>query len=321
MSTPFYGLRPQKGVRFGNDPTIGGTTLRHYLTVGDLSPEQLRAVVSRAVALRDGAAPGRAEGAIATIFYENSTRTRLSFQQAGALLGLRTLSIAVEGSSIQKGESVEDTLRTVAALGARVAAVRSPWSLLLQDLRDLPIQLVNAGDGWSQHPTQAIGDCAAAQREFGEIRGRTLCILGDILHSRVARSNAQAFSMLGARVLLAGPPTLLPGGLADALGATEVSIEEGLRQADVCMVLRLQRERQERGYLPSVEEYRRLWGLTARRAQLLPAHGVILHPGPQNRGVEIDGEVVTGPQSRIAEQITCGVYGRAAILEAMLDAH
>lgn len=294
--------------------------MRHLLAIRDLGTEELQSLVTRAIALRDGAAPLRAEGAIATVFYENSTRTRLSFQEAGTLLGLRCLSIVTEGSSIQKGESMEDTLRTVAALGARAAAVRSPWALRLQDLAGLPIHLVNAGDGWAQHPTQAIADLAVAQREFGDLRGRTLLIVGDILHSRVARSNAEAFSALGARVLLSGPPTLLPPGLAEGLGAEEVGLEEGLRQADVCMVLRLQRERQERGYLPSTAEYRRFWGLTVARAALLLDHAVILHPGPQNRDVEIDGELVACARSRIADQVSCGVYGRAALLEAMLDA-
>ncbi|MDA8346003.1 MAG: aspartate carbamoyltransferase catalytic subunit [Thermaerobacter sp.] len=295
--------------------------MRHLLAIRDLAQAELQALVARGLALREGATPAKAQGAIATVFYEDSTRTRLSFQQAGALLGLHHLSISTEGSSIQKGESVEDTLRTVAALGARVAAVRSPWGLSLQALTDLPIQLVNAGDGWAQHPTQAIADLIAVKREFGEMQGRTLLIVGDILHSRVARSNAEGFRALGARVLLAGPPTLLPPGLAQGLGAEEVQLEEGLRQADVCMVLRLQRERQERGYLPSIAEYRRLWGLTAARAALLHEGAVILHPGPQNRDVEIDDELVAAPQSRIAEQITSGVYGRAAVLEAMLDAH
>ena len=299
----------------------GGICLRHLLAIGDLGKEELEGLVGRGLALREGAAPGRAEGAIATVFYENSTRTRLSFQQAGALLGLRHLSISTEGSSIQKGESLEDTLRTVAAVGARVAAVRSPWGLSLQALPALPLQLVNAGDGWAQHPTQAIADLMTVQREFGSIRGRTLLIIGDILHSRVARSNAQGFRALGARVLVAGPPTLLPPGLAESLGTEEVAVEDGLRAADACMVLRLQRERQERGYLPSIAEYRRVWGLTETRAELLRDHAVILHPGPQNRDVEIDDALVAGPRSRIAEQITCGVFGRAALLEAMLDAH
>jgi len=226
----------------------------------------------------------------------------------------------MDGSSIQKGESLEDTLRTVAALGAVAAAVRTGESFALRNLPDLALSLINAGDGWSEHPTQMLSDLLAVDEAVGDVAGRTLLIVGDILHSRVARSAAEAFSTLGARVLFAGPPTLVPQGLPEALGGERVALEPGLRLADMVMALRLQRERQERGYLPSLAEYRRFWGLTAERLRLLPPHAVVLHPGPQNRGVEIDADVMTCPRSLIAEQITCGVYMRAAALEAMLDA-
>ncbi len=290
------------------------------VTMRDLDAGELDRLLVRGRELFEGQPAEQFEGAVATVFYENSTRTRNSFQEAGRRLGLDTLQVGREGSSIQKGETLEDTLHTLRALGAVIAAVRTPEPGALAELPDVGMPLVNAGDGWRQHPTQALADLLAVRIAGREIQGARLLIVGDILHSRVARSAADGFAMLGAEIRLAGPPTLLPPGLAPALGARQVPLEDGLREADLVMVLRLQQERMERGYLPSLGEYRREWGLTVERLGLLRADALVLHPGPQNRGVELDAEVIYDPRSLIHRQIACGVAMRAALMEAMLDA-
>lgn len=298
--------------------------MRHFLKVRDRNPDEIRALVTRAAELACGAQANRAHGAIATVFYENSTRTRLSFQQAGEVVGLSHLPVSHESSSIQKGETLEDTLRTVQGIGAVAAAIRTPKAGSLEQLRglNLGLFLVNAGDGWSQHPTQALGDLTAYRLAMGDVQGRRLLIVGDVLHSRVARSAADGFSALGAKIWFAGPPTLLPEGLPEALGGERVRLDSALRDADLVMVLRVQKERQDRGYLPSMQEYRHYYGLTEERYARLPEHARVMHPGPQNRGVEIDGAVITAEKSLIAEQVRCGVFARAALLEEVLsDAH
>ncbi len=294
--------------------------LDRLVKMRDFEPVDLERLLARGQEIFEGQPAQQFQGAVATVFYENSTRTRNSFQQAGRRLGLDALQVGREGSSIQKGETLEDTLHTLRALGAVIAAVRTPEPGALEELPDVGMPLVNAGDGWRQHPTQALADLLAVRLAGREIAGARLMIVGDILHSRVARSAADGFAMLGAEVWLAGPPTLLPPGLAQALGARQVALEDGLRAADLIMVLRLQQERMERGYLPSLGEYRREWGLTAERLALLREDAMVLHPGPQNRGVELDADVIRDPRSLIHRQIACGVAMRAALMEAMLDA-
>jgi len=298
----------------------GPVRLDRLVKMRDLSRDELESLLARGQELFEGQPAQQFQGAVATVFYENSTRTRNSFQQAGRRLGLETLQVGREGSSIQKGETLEDTLHTLRALGAVIAAVRTPEPGALEELGDVGMPLVNAGDGWRQHPTQGLADLLAVRMAGREIAGARLLIVGDILHSRVARSAADGFAMLGAEIMVAGPPTLLPPGLAQALGAEEVPLEAGLGEADVVMVLRLQHERMERGYVPSLGEYRRMWGLTADRLALLRRDALLLHPGPQNRGVELDDEAIRDPRSLIHRQIACGVAVRAALMEAMLDA-
>jgi len=297
--------------------TIG---LQRLCKMHDLSPEELEELCSRGQELYQGEPAEQFQGAIATLFYENSTRTTNSFVQAGRMLGLEPLQVGREGSSIQKGETLEDTLRTLIDLGAVAAAVRTSEPGVLEELPPLDIALVNAGDGWRQHPTQTLADLLAVRTAGVPIRGSRVLIVGDILHSRVARSGAEGFRMLGAEVLMAGPPTLLPPGLARSLGAREVPFEVGLAGADIVMVLRLQKERMERGYLPSLGEYRKYWGLTEERLSRMRRDAVVLHPGPQNRGVELDDAVISDRRSLIARQVSCGVAMRAALLEAMLGA-
>ncbi len=298
----------------------GPVRLDRLVRMRDLNPDELESLLARGQELFEGEPAQQFQGAVATVFYENSTRTRNSFQEAGRRLGLGALQVGREGSSIQKGETLEDTLLTLRALGAVIAAVRTPEPGAIEQLGDVGMPLVNAGDGWRQHPTQCLADLLAVRMAGRDIRGARLLIVGDILHSRVARSAADGFAMLGAKVAMAGPPTLLPSGLAQALGAAELPLEAGLAAADIVMVLRLQQERMERGYLPSLGEYRRAWGLTAERLRLLRGDALILHPGPQNRGVELDDEVIRDPRSLIHRQIAAGVAMRAALMEAMLDA-
>lgn len=299
------------------EPPVG---LRRFVRMRDISVAELEGLLARGQDIFAGRPAHQFAGALATVFYENSTRTRNSFQQAARKLGMEVLQVAREGSSIQKGETLEDTLRTLRALGGVAAAVRTSEPGALDALPPLGLPLVNAGDGWHQHPTQTLADLCAVRLAGHPVAGSRLLIVGDILHSRVARSGAEGFAMLGAEVLMAGPPTLLPRGLAEALGARQVELGAGLAQADVVMVLRLQQERMERGYLPSLGEYRQYWGLTAQRLGLLRHDAVILHPGPQNRGVELDDEVLYDPRSLVEQQIACGVAMRTALLEAMLDA-
>jgi aspartate carbamoyltransferase catalytic subunit len=297
-----------------------GISCERLVKMRDLSALELEGLLRRGQELCEGQRPQQFEGALATIFYENSTRTQNSFRQAGRRLGLETLHVGREGSSIQKGETLEDTLHTLRSLGAVIGAVRTTEPGALDELAPVGIPLVNAGDGWRQHPTQALADLLAVRLAGRDIAGATLLVIGDILHSRVARSAADGFAMLGARVLFSGPPTLVPPGLAASLGAEEVSLADGLAEADIVMVLRLQTERMERGYLPSAGEYRERWGLTAERLRRLRPDVLVLHPGPQNRGVELDAEVIYDERSLIHRQIECGVAMRTALMEAMLDA-
>jgi len=294
--------------------------LDRLVSIRDLAPDELDALLARGQELSEGQPARQFEGSVACVFYEDSTRTTNSFQQAGRRLGLSTLNVSRQGSSIQKGETLEDTLHTLQALGAVIAAVRTAEPGALRDLPDVGMPLVNAGDGWRQHPTQTLADLLAVRLAGRDVAGARVLIVGDILHSRVARSGVDGFTMLGADVMLAGPPTLLPPGLAEALGAEEVELEPALGEADIVMVLRLQKERMERGYLPSLGEYRRRWGLTAERLGLVRPDALILHPGPQNRGVELDEAVLYDPRSLVKSQVTCGVAMRAALMEAMLDA-
>ncbi len=286
----------------------------------DLGRDELGSLLARGREIHLGQPATAFQGALATVFYEIATRTRNSFQQAASRLGLATLQVGREGSSIQKGETLEDTLLTLRALGAVAAAVRTPEPGALDEVPDVGMPLVNAGDGWRQHPTQTLADLLAVTLAGRRLEGARLLIVGDILHSRVARSAVDGFGMLGAEVALAGPPTLVPRGLAESLGVEAVPFADGLAWADIVMVLRLQKERMERGYLPSLGEYRRCWGLTAERLGQLRDDVLVLHPGPQNRGVELDAAVIRDPRSLIHAQIACGVSMRTALLEAMLDA-
>jgi aspartate carbamoyltransferase catalytic subunit len=324
--------------KFGATSAISLSPRRHLLDLDDWTPDEMRAILARAGAMRaliDNPSATRLEslrGAVlVNLFYENSTRTRVSFELAGKRLGADVVNITASASSVAKGESLRDTVRTLEALGAGIVVVRSGAAgapdLIARAIRG---SVINAGDGWHAHPSQALLDLFTLERHLASVAGRRIVILGDILHSRVARSNVWALTAMGAEVTLCGPATLLPpsaaalyvsrptpGTNAPRRVAVEMNVEQALAGADAVMVLRLQRERQQAGLLPSLREYSRKYGLNEARLALARPGAPVLHPGPMNEGVEIEPVVAAGSQSVIEEQVTNGVAVRMALLEAL----
>lgn len=252
---------------------------------------------------------------IVNLFFEPSTRTRISFEFAEKRLSADTVNISSTGSSVQKGETLVDTARNLEAMRIDMVVIRHTASGAAQFLADrIPSNVVNAGDGRHEHPTQALLDILTIRDHMGRIDGARVCIVGDILHSRVARSNLWGLLKLGAEVGVCGPRTLLPTDIG-ALGVRVFRhIEEAIAWADVLNVLRLQLERMQAGFVPSLREYNRVFGVTRERVDHAPRDLLILHPGPMNRGVEIDSAVADGPHSVILDQVTNGVAVRMAVL-------
>lgn len=301
--------------------------MRSLCDVDDLGPEGVLRVLETAESMAEILArpiprvPALRGRTVMLLFYEASTRTRHSFELACKALGADSLSLAAATSSVTKGESLLDTVRTAVAMGSDAIVLRHPASGAARFAAEAGgVPLINAGDGTHAHPTQALLDLFTVRRRLGRLAGVRLTIIGDVLHSRVARSSTRAFAMAGAVVTLAGPPTLLPPEAGPALGAATVTADLGtaLRGADVVMALRVQKERQAEGYLPSAAEYRRGWGLDpARLAELCP-DALVMHPGPVNRGLELASEVMDLPTSAIQEQVRAGVAVRMALLYLML---
>lgn len=254
------------------------------------------------------------------LFYEASTRTRHSFELACKALGADSLSLAAASSSVAKGESLIDTVRTAEALGAHALVLRHPASgaaRLAAEVGGLPV--INAGDGTHAHPTQALLDLFTVRRRLGALAGLRLTIVGDVLHSRVARSAATAFRLMGTSVTLCGPATVLPPEAGPALGARVChDLAEALTGADAVMALRIQRERQDGGLLPSAAEYRARWGLDRQRLTLARPGALLLHPGPVNRGVEVTADLLESSASAVEEQVRAGVAVRMAVLYLLL---
>ena len=252
---------------------------------------------------------------IVNLFLEPSTRTRISFEFAQKRLSADTVNISSAGSSVQKGETLVDTARNLEAMRIHMVVVRHGSSGAAKFLADrIPSNVINAGDGQHEHPTQALLDLLTIRDRFGAIAGRRVCIVGDILHSRVARSNIWGLLKCGAEVAVCGPRTLIPAGIEE-LGVQRVgSIEEAIEWCDVLYVLRLQLERMEGGYVPSLREYNRVFGVSSERLGRAGDEMIVLHPGPMNRGVEIDSDVADGPRSVILPQVTNGVAVRMAVL-------
>ncbi len=290
---------------------FSATEIEEILTTTESMKEVLSREIKQVPALR-----GRT---IVNMFYEDSTRTRISFELAARALSANIVNFSARGSSVEKGESLVDTVRTLQALGADVVVIRHSQSgapyLVAQHFRG---SVINAGDGRHAHPTQALLDLYTMRERLGQIRGVHVLILGDVVHSRVARSNLWGLTRMGARVTLCGPATLLGPPAYWTATWPEVTIsyqlDAVLSSADVVMVLRLQKERQQAGLLPSLREYTRLYGLTPERLARLGERVLIMHPGPMNEGVEISPEAATAPNAVIEEQVTNGVAVRMALL-------
>jgi aspartate carbamoyltransferase catalytic subunit len=318
--------RPGAGLPAGGAPAADP---RHFLALEGLSREQLLALLAASARERAWLAlgePNRTDLAGVTVvlaFIEDSTRTRTSFEIAARRLGANVVVFSSGASSLNKGETLLDTMRLFEAMGAALVVVRHPSSgapaWLARELATMGV--LNAGDGMHEHPTQGLLDLLTLQDAWdGRFEGRRLAIVGDLAHSRVARSAIAGLTTLGARVTACGPGTLVPADLEQLGCDVAPTLEEALEGADGVMALRIQHERMEKGLLPSLAEYARLWGLTPGRVDLLAPHGVVLHPGPVNRGVEMTHEVADGPRSRILAQVANGVGVRCALLGRCADA-
>ena len=313
---------------------------QHVLDLDDWTPDELRALLDRAATMREMLDQPEARlktlqgRVLVNLFYENSTRTRVSFELAGKKLGADVVNVTASASSVSKGESLRDTVETLQALGAQIVVVRSSQSGAPDAIaRAIRGGVVNAGDGWHAHPTQALLDLFTLERHLKTVAGKRIVILGDILHSRVARSNVWSLTAAGAEVVLCGPRTLLPPAAAELYAArpvpgtgairrvtVETDCAHALKDADAIMALRLQRERQQAGLLPSLREYSQRYGLNKVRLKLAKPGALVLHPGPMNEGVEISSAVAHGPASLIEEQVTNGVAVRMAVLEMIAGA-
>ncbi len=298
-------------------PSLG----KDLLGLEHLTPEQIRLILDTAEPFKEVSerpikkVPTLRGKTIVNLFFEPSTRTRISFEFAEKRLSADTVNVAAQGSAVQKGESLVDTAQNLEAMRIDMVVMRHPSSGAAKFLGDrIRSNVINGGDGMHEHPTQALLDMLSIRDRVGHIEGLKVCICGDVAHSRVARSNIWGLTKLGAEVAVCGPQTLIPGAIEE-LGVTVFRrIEEAIEWADVLNVLRLQLERMKAGYIPSIREYYRVFGVTLERVERAPKDLVILHPGPMNRGVEIDSRVADGPHSLILHQVTNGVAVRMAVL-------
>ncbi|MEZ0355840.1 aspartate carbamoyltransferase [Mycobacterium sp. ENV421] len=320
-------------------------TIRHLLSAGDLTRDEATAILDNADRFRQALLgrevkklPTLRGRTIITMFYENSTRTRVSFEVAGKWMSADVINVSASGSSVAKGESLRDTALTLRAAGADALIIRHPASGAAQQLAEWTAEepapglaqgagaerlgggpsVINAGDGTHEHPTQALLDALTLRQRLGDIEGRRVVIVGDILHSRVARSNVSLLATLGAEVVLVSPPTLLPVGVSDWPVTVSHDLDAELPGADAVMMLRVQAERMNGGFFPSEREYSIRYGLSDRRQAVLPGHAVVLHPGPMLRGMEISYAVADSSQSAVLQQVSNGVHVRMAVLFHLL---
>jgi len=298
---------------------------KHLLSINDLTAEDVVRILDTAESFREVGTrvikkvPALRGRTVVNLFYENSTRTRISFELAAKRLSADVINFSTGGSSVAKGESLKDTALTLQAMGADAIVIRHSSSGSPHQLTKwVKASVLNAGDGTHEHPTQALLDLYTIRERLGRIEGLRAAIIGDVLHSRVARSLSFGLVKMGAEVTLVGPPTLIPPE-APAWGV-QVShdIDSVLPKLDVCYMLRVQRERQRQQYFPSVREYSRLFGLTRERVGALPEGALIMHPGPMNRGIEIDSDVADLPQAVIEAQVTNGIAIRMSLLYLLL---
>ena len=305
--------------------------MRHLLSAGDVSRDDAITILDTAAELSrvtDRAVkklPTLRGRTVVNLFFEDSTRTRISFEAAAKRLSADVITFSAKGSSVSKGESLKDTALTLEAMGADAVIVRHGASGAPHRLAHsgwIEGVVINAGDGTHEHPTQALLDAYTLRRHLcdgeGDLGGQRIVIVGEVLHSRVARSNVLLLRTLGADVTVVAPPTLLPVGIESWPCSVSYDLDEALPGADAVMMLRVQAERMNAAYFPTTHEYARRYGLNARRAELLSSRGIVLHPGPMNRGMEISAEVADGPRSVIVEQVTNGVHVRMAVLYLLL---
>jgi aspartate carbamoyltransferase catalytic subunit len=300
---------------------------RHLLSADDLSKSDALLILDTAAELGQLAdrpvkkLPTLRGRTVVNLFFEDSTRTRISFEAAAKRLSADVINFSAKGSSVSKGESLKDTALTLEAMGADAVVIRHPASGAPHTLANsgwIGGSVVNAGDGTHEHPTQALLDAFTMRRHLGSIDGREVVVVGDVLHSRVARSNVLLLATLGAHVTLVAPPTLLPVGIDTWPCEYSYDFDSVLGKADAVMMLRVQRERMDAAFFPSAREYSRRYGLDNDRMALLPEHAIVMHPGPMNRGLEITAEVADAGRSVIVEQVTNGVSVRMAVLYLLL---
>ena len=294
---------------------------KDLLGLEQLTAEQINLVLDTAQPLKEISertikkVPTLRGATIVNLFFEASTRTRISFEFAEKRMSADTVNVASAGSSVSKGETLVDTARNLEAMRIDMVVIRHPASGAAHFLAErIESNVINAGDGTHEHPTQALLDLLTLRDHFGSIAGKRVCLCGDVLHSRVARSNIWGLAKLGAEVAVCGPRSLLPNAIGEMGVKVFDRIEAAIEWADALNVLRLQLERMQAGYIPSLREYNRVFGVTRERLDRAPRDVLILHPGPMNRGVEIDSDVADGPHSVILDQVTNGVAIRMAVL-------
>lgn len=313
--------------------------MRHLLDTVHLSREDAVRILDVAETMSDVSGrevkklPALRGRTVVNLFFEDSTRTRISFEAAAKRLSADVINFAAKGSSVSKGESLKDTAQTLQAIGADAVVIRHPASGAAQRLARtdwIDAAVVNAGDGTHAHPTQALLDALTLRRELARnagveptgrgLDGAHVVIVGDVLHSRVARSDVWLFHTLGATVTLVAPPTLLPVGVHTWPCSVELDLDRALASGpDAVMMLRVQAERMHGSFFPSIPEYSRRWGLDAERVCVLPEHAIIMHPGPMNRGLEISSAAADSPRSRVLDQVSAGVAVRMAVLYLVLS--
>lgn len=299
--------------------------MRHLLGLRNVPAEEIISILDTAKSFRElldrpvKKVPSLRGTTVVNLFFENSTRTRLSFELAEKRLSADLVNFSASGSSISKGETLLDTVRNIEAMKIDLVVVRHSSAGVPGFIsRNTEAIVLNAGDGSNEHPTQALLDLFTIRQEFADFKGLRVAIVGDIRYSRVARSNSWGLKTLGANVVLCGPPTLMPRDLSRLGVETTTSLEQAIRGADVVMALRVQRERQDSGYLASEREYRANYGVTQERIHDWNPSAMVMHPGPVNRNVEIDSEVVDSSQSVILEQVTNGVAVRMSTLYTLV---
>ena len=301
--------------------------MKHLIDIADLTREEIVGLMDEADRFREALdgreikkLPTLRGRTVMTLFYENSTRTRSSFETAGKWMSADVINLSASSSSVKKGESLKDTAATLEAIGADAIIMRHPASGASQLLRTwLPeTSIINAGDGQHQHPTQALLDAVTMRQHIGDVAGKTVLIVGDVLHSRVARSNVDLLHTLGAEVVLVAPPTLLPTGVQYWPARVSHDFDAEVEQADVVMMLRVQAERMHGGFFPSHREYATLYGLSKDRANRMKDSALIMHPGPMLRGMEINFDVADRDNAVVLGQVSNGVYTRMAVLFTLL---